>query len=186
MGCPCFKGEKYKRQKDERIKKKAVMIGLEGSGKTSLLYRMKNNEFTNTTSTVGLNLETVLYRELELLVFDVGGRGRHMWQYYFDGIDVLIFVIDSTDNQRLPIVKEEIKRVTDSLKSHKYVILLYLTKQDLKNTKEYKEIIQDIGITDLEHHVDVIIQRCSSQTGEGVKEGLDKLQSHLERHITLQ
>jgi ADP-ribosylation factor protein 1 len=162
------------------------MVGLDGSGKTAVLYRIKNNEFQETQTTVGLNLETIEYRDMELLMFDVGGKGRHMWQYYFDGIDCLLFVVDSTDWDRLSIVKEEVKRITDLLKDRKYIILLYLNKQDLKNTREYKEIIHDIGITDITHHVDVIIQKCSAFTGEGIAEGLDKLQSNFERReITL-
>ena len=36
-----------------------VMIGLDGSGKTTILYRLKYGQYTNTVPTVGFNCEKV-------------------------------------------------------------------------------------------------------------------------------
>ena len=36
-----------------------VMIGLDNSGKTTILYRIKYGQYTNTTHTIGFNCEKV-------------------------------------------------------------------------------------------------------------------------------
>lgn len=43
-----------------------AMAGLEGSGKTALLYRMKLHAFMRTVPTIGLNAELISYRRSQL------------------------------------------------------------------------------------------------------------------------
>ncbi len=155
------------------------MVGLDGAGKTSILYRLKLNEFMKTVTTIGLNVETIIHKQLELLVFDVGGGARQLWSYYYDNLDALVFVVDSTDSKRLTIVKEELIRITESLKDHHYVILLYINKQDCKEKVEFSELINELGINDIDQPVDILVQKCSALTGEGLVDGLDKLSDYL-------
>ena len=133
------------------------MIGLDGAGKSSILYRLKNNDFVKIGSTVGLNLETIHHNHLELLMFDVGGKARDLWSYYYEGLDALIFVIDSTDELRISIVKEEIARAIDTLKNNKYVILFYVNKQDAQKKMDMADVVRLLEIDDLEAGVDFII-----------------------------
>ena len=39
-----------------------VMIGLDGSGKTTILYRLKYGQYTNTVPTIGFNCEKVTFQ----------------------------------------------------------------------------------------------------------------------------
>lgn len=43
--CECLKSGKFKKLDEEKIKRKAVIIGLDGSGKTSIVKRLKTDEF---------------------------------------------------------------------------------------------------------------------------------------------
>jgi len=182
MGCLMFKSSKLKKLQAENIKRKILMIGLDGAGKTSILYRLKLNEFLQTSATIGLNVETINHKQLELLVFDVGGGARSLWSYYFDNLDAIIFVVDSTDTKRLPIVREELLRITELLKDHNYVILLYLNKQDCKEKLEITQLIKEVGVPEVDHPVDIIVQKCSALTGEGLLDGLDKMADYLLKH----
>jgi small GTP-binding protein len=181
MGCPCLKSNKFKPLEDEPVKRKVVMLGLDSAGKTALLTRIQTNQFAYTNPTVGLNLETIKRNKLELLIFDVGGKARHMWSYYLDNLEALIFVIDSCDRTRISVIKEEIIRITDNLKDRNYVMLLFLNKQDLKNKMEAPDIMHQLDIGKIEHIVDIIVQRCSAVTGEGIEEGLQKLAGYFDR-----
>jgi small GTP-binding protein domain len=180
MGCPCLKAAKFKKFQDERIKKKVVIVGLDGTGKTAILHRIKTGQFVDTTTTIGLNMETIIHKDMELLMFDVGGKARSMWSYYFENVDAIIFVVDCQDKERLGIVREEIIRVADAVKNYKCVFLLYLNKQDLKDKLDLKDIVKELGVSDIDHPVDFIFQKSSALTGEGVMEGLDKMTAHLE------
>lgn len=150
------------------------MVGLDGAGKTTILYRLKLGEYVQTQSTIGLNVETIKHKNLDLLVFDVGGQARSLWSYYFDDLDALIWVIDCADKERMSIIKEEIKRITEALKAQDYILMFFLNKQDVKGVLETPEIIEKIGLSDLDVK-DVIMQKCTATKGEGLLEGLEKL-----------
>jgi len=51
--------------------------------------------------TIGLNIEQVQFRDYNLTFWDVGGQATKLWRHYFDTVDGLIFVIDSTDKTRI-------------------------------------------------------------------------------------
>ena len=173
MGCPLFK-PKFKALQNSSIKRKILLVGLDGAGKTTTLYRLKLNELIETVTTIGLNVETIKHKNLELLVFDVGGQARTLWSYYFEDLDALIFVIDTTDYERIKIVREELLKCTEALKNRNYVLLLYLNKQDHEKKLDITEVIELAGINEIEG-VDVIVQKCSALKGEGLVEGLEKL-----------
>ena len=50
------------------------MLGLDNAGKTTLMYRLKDNQFSETVPTVGLNMESATYKSFSLTVWDVGGK----------------------------------------------------------------------------------------------------------------
>lgn len=55
----------------------------------------------DTVPTIGLNIETIQYKNLEFLIYDIGGKARSLWVHYYDNLDAIIFVVDSTDKDRL-------------------------------------------------------------------------------------
>lgn len=61
--------------------------------------------------TIGLNIEQVQFRDYNLTFWDVGGQATKLWKHYFDSVDGLIFVIDSTDRERIAKAKAELFRV---------------------------------------------------------------------------
>lgn len=179
MGCLFFKPKNLKQLENSAVKRKILLVGLDGAGKTSILYRLKLSEYLQTVATVGLNVETITHKNLELLVFDVGGQARSLWSYYFDNVDAVVFVIDSTDQTRIKTVKEEILRISEALKDQKYVMLLYFNKQDREDKMEFTELIEACGVNDLKYSVDVLVQKCSALKGDGLVEGIDKLSDYL-------
>ncbi len=49
------------------------MIGLDASGKTSILYRIKLDENVSTAPTIGFNVESVRHNNVEIVIWDIGG-----------------------------------------------------------------------------------------------------------------
>jgi small GTP-binding protein len=87
------------------------MLGLDNAGKTSILFHISDNQFRTTVPTVGLNIENITYKKYSLTFWDVGGQATKLWKHYFDHIDGVIFVVDSTDEEKLLFAKEELKRL---------------------------------------------------------------------------
>uniref|UniRef100_A0A3B4Z7Y2 Uncharacterized protein n=1 Tax=Stegastes partitus TaxID=144197 RepID=A0A3B4Z7Y2_9TELE len=51
-----------------------LMLGLDGAGKTTILLKLKQDEFMLLFQTIGYNLETGEHNDLEFTFFDLGSR----------------------------------------------------------------------------------------------------------------
>ena len=63
-------------------KTRILLLGLDGAGKTTILYKLKLGEYLTTIPTVGFNVETVEYKNLTMTIWDVGGHTsiRKIWK----------------------------------------------------------------------------------------------------------
>merc|ERR1711988_673270 len=98
-------------KKDCRI----LMVGLDAAGKTTILYKMRLGEVVTTIPTIGFNVETVEYKNISFTVWDIGGQDkiRKLWRYYYQGTDGVIFIVDSSDRDRIEDAKEELFKMLD-------------------------------------------------------------------------
>lgn len=66
-----------------------------------------------TAPTVGSNTEVFTFRNLTFTLWDLGGQSslRSTWSQYLASTDAVIFVLDSTDRERISTAREELHRV---------------------------------------------------------------------------
>ena len=50
-----------------------LMLGIDAAGKTTILYKLKLGESLNSVPTIGFNVEEVKYKNLNFLIWDIGG-----------------------------------------------------------------------------------------------------------------
>lgn len=155
---------------------RVLMLGLDGAGKTSTLYKLKLGEVVTTIPTIGFNVETVEYRNLQLAVWDVGGQKkiRVLWHHYFRGANAIIYVLDSSDVDRVEEAREELMSMLDSDELSSIPLLVYANKQDMPRALSPAAVAAKLDMAKLrgrEWHV----QGCSALTGDGLYEGLDWL-----------
>ena len=64
---------------------------------------------TAKSPTIGSNVEEIVCKNVHFFMWDIGGQEslRSSWNTYFADSDFVIFVVDSTDRERLPISKME-------------------------------------------------------------------------------
>jgi hypothetical protein len=76
-----------------------VLVGLEGSGKTTLCNQLALGDAGETSPTVGLNVRVLSRNRVTFKVWDIGGQQKYRseWPRYTQGCDVIIFVVDSND-----------------------------------------------------------------------------------------
>ena len=142
--------------------------------------------------TVGLNIEHIQYKRYSLTFWDVGGQATKLWKHYFDHIDAVIFVVDSTDEEKLFFARDELKRLLsiagkDATAASSTAggseglgdvpFLLMYNKKDMEGqSKTSEELSGRLEIEYLrEQGRQVIIQECSAMTGAGIWEGVDRL-----------
>eukprot|EP01018_Ginkgo_biloba_P033881 Gb_14375 [translate_table: standard] len=155
-----------------------MMVGLDGAGKTTILYKLKLGECVRTVPTIGFNVETVRFKNLCFTVWDIGGQDkiRHLWRQYMVNAQGLIFVLDSCDRERLKKAKHELEKLMSYPELESLKLLVLANKHDIPTAVEVDEAAERLGLTNLKQrrwH----IQKCSGKTGIGLHDGLDWLSS---------
>jgi len=158
----------------ETKKLKILMIGLDGAGKSSILGKLHLNEVISTIPTIGFNVETVTYKNTTFTVWDIGGQEkiRPLWRHYYENTDALIFVIDSSDIDRIDIAREELMLTLQDEKLANTNLLIFANKQDLPNALSASQIIEKLQIDKLKTRKWLVQSTCAI-TGDGLYEGLD-------------
>lgn len=157
-----------------------LMVGLDAAGKTTILYQLKLGEMTNTSPTLGFNVETVAYKNIEFMVWDMGGQDaiRPLWRHYYQNVQALIFVVDSADPERMEEAREELSKLMGEEQLASAYLLVYANKQDMPEAKSVQEVADALELTTVQGRV-WYIQACSASSGDGLREGLDWLAGKL-------
>ena len=152
-----------------------LMLGLDAAGKTTILYKLKLGEVVSSVPTIGFNVETVEYKNIKFTVWDVGGQDkiRLLWRHYFQNTQGLIFVVDSSDKERVELAKEELQRMLGEEELRDAVVLVFANKQDL-GVMSVAEVTEKLGLHTLRGR-EWYIQGTCAMTGDGLYEGLDWL-----------
>ena len=155
-----------------------LVFGLDGAGKTSIIYRLKTGKLVNTIPTIGFNVETFKYKGLDIMVWDVGGQDkiRVLWKHYYKNTDGLIFVVDSNDPDIIEYAAEELKNMLAEQDLANCPVLIMANKQDLKGALSPETIEDKMGMKSLYGKI-YHVEGTSAATGKGLKEGLNWLAS---------
>jgi ADP-ribosylation factor protein 1 len=153
-----------------------LIMGLDASGKTTILYKLKLNEIVTTIPTIGFNVETMTHNNTTLTIWDVGGRDkiRPLMRHYFQNTQGLIFVVDSHDRDRLEEATEEMKRVLMEDELREIPMLIYLNKIDRPHGLKQDDVIKEMRLNTIRDR-QWFLQPCSACTGDGLHEGLNWL-----------
>jgi len=153
-----------------------LILGLDNAGKTTLLYRLKIGEVVTTIPTIGFNVESVKYGPLNLNVWDLGGQTsiRPYWRCYYANTAAVIFVVDSTDLDRLQTASEELAAMLAEEELRDAALLVFANKQDQPGAKGAGEISEALALAELKDRNWSIVG-CSAIDGRGVSEGMDWL-----------
>ncbi|KAL1855866.1 Arf GTPase arl1 [Diaporthe australafricana] len=153
-----------------------LILGLDNAGKTTLLYRLKIGEVVTTIPTIGFNVESVTYKNLNFNVWDLGGQTsiRPYWRCYYANTAAVIFVVDSTDIERLQTAADELAAMLNEEELKDAALLVFANKQDQPGAKGAGDISQALRLGELRDR-NWSIMACSAVDGSGVTEGMDWL-----------
>ncbi|KAF2072351.1 hypothetical protein CYY_006346 [Polysphondylium violaceum] len=159
--------------------KRILIIGLDAAGKTSLLYRFKMGNVVETTPTIGFNIESVQYKNVTFTVWDVCGQSatKPLWKHYYPNTQAIIFVVDSTDKQRMQEASFCLNRSLEDSELVNIPILIFCNKQDLANASSVQEISELLKIGSLAHKCHLV--PTSAITGQGITDGFEWLYNNL-------
>ncbi|XP_048027866.1 ADP-ribosylation factor 4-like [Megalobrama amblycephala] len=166
----------------EKKEMRLLMLGLDAAGKTTILYRLKLGEVVTTIPTIGFNVETVEYKNISFIVWDVGSQHliTRLWRHYYSNTKGLIFVVDSSDQDRIETAAEELNMVLAEDEMRDVVLLVLANKQDLPKAMAVHELTERLGLHALRGRQWFVQPTCAVQ-GSGLYEGLDWLSDQLSK-----
>ncbi|PAA79382.1 hypothetical protein BOX15_Mlig002685g2, partial [Macrostomum lignano] len=155
---------------------KVLLVGLDNAGKTTVLYQLVLGEAVHTSPTIGSNVEQLRWRNIHFVMWDLGGQTsiRATWETYYQSTDFIILVIDSSDRQRLAVIKDELYKMLASDHLKRARLLVLANKQDINGRLSAAEISQALDLTSIRANP-WHIQACCALSGEGLTAGLEWL-----------
>ncbi|KAL1920033.1 uncharacterized protein VTP21DRAFT_1179 [Calcarisporiella thermophila] len=153
-----------------------LILGLDGAGKTTILYRLQIGEVVTTIPTIGFNVETVTYKNIKFQVWDLGGQTsiRPYWRCYYANTDAIIYVVDSCDQDRMSTSREELMQMLEEDELRDAALLVFANKQDMPGALSAAQVSEALSLSSLKNR-QWSIYKTSALKGEGLTEGLDWL-----------
>ncbi|KAH3672858.1 hypothetical protein WICMUC_004080 [Wickerhamomyces mucosus] len=125
---------------------------------------------------IGFNVETLSYKNLKLNVWDLGGQTsiRPYWRCYYANTAAVIFVVDSTDKERIDTASKELHLMLSEEELSDSALLVFANKQDQAGALSAAEVSKALNLVELKDRSWSIVA-SSAIKGEGLTEGLDWL-----------
>uniref|UniRef100_A0A671SJD0 ADP-ribosylation factor-related protein 1 n=1 Tax=Sinocyclocheilus anshuiensis TaxID=1608454 RepID=A0A671SJD0_9TELE len=189
---------KYMFQKDEYC---VLILGLDNAGKTTFLEQTKTKfsknykgmNLSKITTTVGLNIGTIDVGKARLMFWDLGGQEelQSLWDKYYAESHGVIYVIDSTDEERLGESKNAFEKMISSevLEGVPLLVPSHITTSfwdncHLPNCLSVSDI--KTAFSDCAPKIgkrDCLVQPCSALSGQGVNDGIEWMVKCVIRNI---
>jgi len=164
---------------------RVIVVGLDGSGKTTIVYRLKHGKIEETHPTIGFNCECVEFRsssggKMIFSLWDLGGSqdARSFWRMYYGNTQAIIFVVDSSDLARMDEAREDLHRMMMEHELWDAPLLVLANKQDDPQAASTREITEHLQLFSLSNRVWYIIDTRATHLLEkeaNLNAGLDWL-----------
>nr|XP_008265309.1 ADP-ribosylation factor-like protein 13B isoform X3 [Oryctolagus cuniculus] len=150
-----------------------VMVGLDNAGKTATAKGIQGEHPEDVAPTVGFSKINLRQGKFEVTIFDLGGgkRIRGIWKNYYAESYGVIFVVDSSDEERMEETKETMSEVLRHPRISGKPILVLANKQDKEGALGEADVIECLSLEKLvnEHKCLCQIEPCSAVLGYGKK-----------------
>jgi small GTP-binding protein len=154
----------------------AVWLGLEGSGKSSLIERIRQDEFVPASPTIGLNVTSSVFEGIKIVNCDVSGHKsfRSIWDSLIVGNpDMIVFVLDGSEHSALVEVENVLANYVTKTEALKGIpILFVLNKQDVEGALNEEQLRAKLDLSKLMQDRKWKIVQASAKTGEGISDML--------------
>ncbi|KAJ7189351.1 ADP-ribosylation factor family-domain-containing protein [Mycena pura] len=159
-----------------------VMVGLDGSGTTSILNRLCQvdlpvGELPATVPTIAPNCRTILHGPHSISVIDLGGQEgvRDLWRMSYCEGHAFIFAVDASAPHRFGPAKDELHWMCTEWQCADFPLLVLANKTDLARAVELDQISRALDVEKLsrKRKSPILVKGVSALNGKGLKEALD-------------
>ncbi|KAM4794690.1 ADP-ribosylation factor-like protein 13B [Rhinophrynus dorsalis] len=140
-----------KRWREPVRKVTLVMVGLDNAGKTATVKGIQGESPEDVAPTVGFSKADLKQGRFDITMFDLGGgkRIRGIWKNYYAESYGVVFVIDSSDVDRMEETKETMTEVLRHPRISGKPLLVLANKQDREGALLEADIIEFLSLEKL-------------------------------------
>ncbi len=98
--------------------------------------------------TIGYEYQELRVKNLTLKVWDLSGqvKFRSVWKHYYVGVCGIVFVIDSTDLEKIEQARDEIHHLLAEPELVGVPVCIFANKQDLPQALRYQDIRKELAL----------------------------------------
>lgn len=150
-------------------------------GKSTVIYSIKGDKSIPIMATIGADFDRIKINDMSLSVIQEGGRSgiRPLRRSYYHRMAGVIFVIDSSDQKRIDVVRDEIHRMLSDENMQNKPFLILANKQDLPGAMKPDELRDKLDLDKLAANTNWYFQPTSAIRDEGIQEGFKWLTDSL-------
>lgn len=125
-----------------------IFLGLDNAGKTTMLYMLQSDRFTQTDSTIHPHQAEVTIGNIRFNSYDLGGhlQARKTWADYCGTVDGIIFMVDAADLTRIPEAKKELDSLLEMPELQNVPFVVFGNKVDKKDSLNEQEFREALGL----------------------------------------
>ncbi|XP_059845409.1 ADP-ribosylation factor-like protein 15 isoform X1 [Mobula hypostoma] len=179
----CFRTLCCKGPPSPRTEYDVVCVGLTGSGKSSLLTQLCSESTDSIIPTTGFRIKAVPFQNAILNVKELGGADniRKYWSRYYQGSQGVVFVLDSASSEDdLETARNELHSALQHPQLCTLPFLILANHQDKPAARSLQEIKKYFELEPLARGQRWILQPCSVENMDAVKEGFNQFINLLE------
>ncbi|XP_076804394.1 uncharacterized protein LOC143448502 [Clavelina lepadiformis] len=159
-----------------------LMLGLDNTGKTTILYKVLAGKKIISAPTFGFNMEVLPFDDIELDVMDVGGDKKivPLWKHYLLTASAIIYVMDCSDVQRIEENKTLLTDFMTRPERKKVPLLVIVNKTDiLRYSVKAEDLKLRLDLHGICKARKYNVHMVSATTGNGLNEAFTWLCSTL-------
>ncbi|KAH9936354.1 P-loop containing nucleoside triphosphate hydrolase protein [Fomitopsis serialis] len=151
------------------------VVGLQASGKTSFVNVIGSGQWSEeVVPTVAFNFRKVRRGNITLKIWDVAGQPRYrsIWERYCNGVDAIIFVVDSSDKEKFDTARFELHQLLSQPSLNGVPLLVLGNKNDIEGHAPVNELIKALQLDKIQnrpvscyscsmksqHNLDIVLQ----------------------------
>ena len=125
-----------------------IFLGLDNAGKTTMLYMLQSDRFTQTDSTIHPHQAEVTIGNIRFNSYDLGGhlQARKTWSEYCGTVDGIIFMVDASDHTRMQEAKKELESLLQMPELQNVPFVVFGNKIDKKESLKEDEFREMLGL----------------------------------------
>ncbi|XP_075065287.1 ADP-ribosylation factor-like protein 10 [Mixophyes fleayi] len=167
------------------LDRQILVLGLDGAGKSSIIHALSTNTTRSSSApTHGFNTAQILSQALRIELLEVGGSQnlRTYWSQYLKNAHIMVFVVDSTDDNRLHLARHELHRLLEE--APRLPLMVLANKQDCRSALGISDIYSELSLHRIQGTREVTLLGTSAVCdGFGHSTPLQTVRSLLEERL---